>query len=80
VLQADLARTFPAFPIYGADAAFEYMPHITIGPGGAGEEPVPGTDPAWQSLPARALARAIEVIVRPPGERWRTRWRVLLRG
>ena len=79
-LQADLASAFPGFPIYGTEASFEFVPHVTVGLGVSADGPAMAADPAWRALPTQAVARAVEVIVRAPGERWRTLWRVPLRG
>jgi len=79
-LQSDLARAFPAFPIYGRDADFEFVPHVTVAEGPAVADPTTVADPAWRALPVRATARAIEVIVRAGTERWRTIWRIGLGG
>lgn len=77
VLHEDLQAAFAAFPIYGPDFDLEFVPHVTVDEGAA---IVPFDNPAWRSLPRPAVARAIEVIVRPPGGRWRTAWRIRLGG
>jgi len=77
-LHADLQRTFPGFPIYGAGAGFAFVPHVTVA-----QLPTPGDadiagDMAWAVLPRPAVAHSIELIARPPGARWRTIWRMRL--
>jgi len=79
-LQADLAAAFPAFPIYGRETDFRFEPHVTVAEGASVDLPEATLDPAWQALPAGARATAIEVIVRPSGGRWTTRWRLALGG
>jgi 2'-5' RNA ligase len=79
-LQAALAAAFPAFPIYGADAGFEFMPHVSIAEGHAIDDPATTGDPGWATLPAERRAVALEVILQPRAERWRTIWRVPLGG
>lgn len=77
-LQAELADTFPTFPIYGRSAGFRYVPHVTIAEGGSLDETILLADPAWLRLPARGRATALEVIARGGDDRWRTTWRVPL--
>ena len=78
-LQADLAAAFPAFPIYGRDAAtFEFVPHVTVAEGLAVADPATLTDEGWRSLPTRARASRLEVIARRSEGQWRTVWRVPL--
>ncbi len=76
-LQADLARAFPAFPIYGTDATFEFVPHVTIAEGKGIAGATEG-HPAWASLPRAGRAEALEVIARGSDGRWRRIWRVPL--
>ena len=75
-LQAALARAFPAFPIYGRDGDFEFVPHASVAEGKAVDDPDTMNDRAWAALPRPGRASAIEVIARGPGGRWRTVWRV----
>ena len=75
-LQAALARAFPAFPIYGRDGDFEFVPHASVAEGSAVDDPDTMGDPAWAALPRPGRASAIEVISRGPGGRWRTVWRI----
>lgn len=79
-LQAALASAFPAFPIYGSDRAFEFVPHVTVAEGAAAEDSWTQADPAWLDVPRPARATSIEVIVRGPRGRWRTVWRIGLGG
>jgi len=76
-LQADLQAAFPGFPIYGPDFDLEFVPHVTVDEGGAS---VPLDDPAWRSLPAAAVAVALEVIARSTTGRWQPVWRIRLGG
>jgi len=75
-LQAELARAFPAFPIYGRDGDFEFVPHASVAEGKAVDDPDTVGDPAWAALPRPGRASAIEVIARGPKGRWRTVWRI----
>jgi 2'-5' RNA ligase len=77
-LQRELEAAFPAFPIYGQDADFEFVPHVTIGEGAAIDEPALLQDPGWRSLPLQRRATSIEVIGQSEGGRWRTIWRLPL--
>jgi len=79
-LQAALARAFPAFPIYGEDTDFEFVPHVTIAEGVAAEDPWTLADPAWAAVPRRHRASAVEVIARGASAGWRTVWRIGLGG
>jgi 2'-5' RNA ligase len=79
-LQDALAQTFPAFPNYGRDASFEFVPHVTIAEGPAVDDEATLTDPAWLALPRPARAAAVEVIARGRGGRWQTAWRFRLGG
>ena len=76
-LQADLARAFPDFPIYGTDATFEFVPHVTIAED-TGIGRATDAHPAWASLPRAGRANAVEVIARGADGRWRLIWRVPL--
>jgi 2'-5' RNA ligase len=76
LLQNDLGRAFPGFPIYGPEFDLEFVPHVTIAEDGAGC--VPLDDPAWRTLPRAAVASAIEVIARTAEGPWRTVWRIPL--
>ncbi len=75
-LQADLARAFPAFPIYGSEADFEFVPHVTVAERAAADDPRSVGDPAWTGLPRSGRVQAVEVIARGEGGRWRTVWRI----
>ena len=77
-LQSALARAFPAFPIYGRDAAFEFVPHVSVAEGSPVDDARTMGDRAWAALPLPRRASAIEVIAREPGGRWRTVWRIRL--
>ena len=78
-LQADLAAAFPAFPIYGRDAAsFAFVPHVTVAEGAAVADPATLTHDGWRSLPIRATASRLEVIARPSSGPWQTVWRIRL--
>jgi 2'-5' RNA ligase len=79
-LQADFAAAFPGFPIYGRSADFIYEPHITIVESAALPEPAVLAAPAWEALPHKGRAAAVEVIVRADPGRWRTLWRIPLAG
>ena len=79
-LQAALARSFPAFPIYGRDAGFGFVPHVSVAEGSAVDDPRTMAARAWGALPLPRRAAAIEVIARGPGGRWRTVWRIALGG
>jgi 2'-5' RNA ligase len=79
-LQRDLQAAFPAYPIYGREPTFEFVPHITIA-----EDPDAArlrlrSDAAWAALPRASRAAAIEVIATEPHGRWRLVWRIPLRG
>lgn len=76
-LQGDLARAFPGFPIYGTDASFEFVPHVTIGEG-EGIARTTDVHPAWADLPRAGRASSLEVIARGDDGRWRLIWRVPL--
>ena len=76
-LQASLGAAFPDFPIYGPDARFTYVPHVTIVEGGAGDGArLASATRGRLSLSARATH--LEVIVRVAGLGWRTLWRIPL--
>jgi len=77
-LQRDLQAAFPEHPIYGRDATFRYVPHVTVAEGAAVRDPALATDRAWLALPRRRRATAIEVIASGPDGRWRTVWRMRL--
>ena len=79
-LQEDLARAFPDFPIYGEDATFEFVPHVTIAEGSAIDDGAVLGARAWASLPRPALASSLEVIARAGAAPWRTVWRIGLGG
>jgi len=77
-LQRRLADAFPAFPIYGADPGFEFVPHVTVADHDHVAEPGLTTDPAWQALPRAARATALDVIGTDAEGRWRLIWRIPL--
>jgi 2'-5' RNA ligase len=77
-LHRDLQAAFPAWPIYGADADFEFVPHITVADRLGRLEPGVREAAAWRSLPRAARAAAIEVIATDPEGRWRRVWRIRL--
>jgi 2'-5' RNA ligase len=77
-LQRRLGEAFPDFPIYGTDAGFEFVPHVTIAEGASVGDPATLVDAAWRSLPVPGRATSIEVIARPAGAPWRTIWHVPL--
>jgi 2'-5' RNA ligase len=76
-LQSDLARAFPDFPIYGTDATFEFVPHVTIAEG-TGLARATDAHPAWASLPRAGRTEALEIIGLGGDGRWRLIWRVPL--
>ena len=76
-LQADLARTFPDYPIYGELPEFEYVPHITVAEGRAVDDPGTTRAAGWADLPARRTADALEVIATDGGP-WQVVWRIPL--
>jgi 2'-5' RNA ligase len=78
-LQADLAATFPEYPIYGKPAGFAFVPHVTIAEGFAVDDPATLADPGWADLPRLARAAALEVIA-DDGRGSRLVWRVRLTG
>jgi 2'-5' RNA ligase len=77
-LHRELQAAFPAFPIYGPDPGFDFVPHVTIAEGDAFDEAAILADPGWRLLPLARRAVAIEVITQPEGGRWRTIWRLPL--
>jgi 2'-5' RNA ligase len=77
VLQADLAGTFPDYPIYGAPADFAFVPHVTVAEGRAVNDAETIRTPAWSDLPARRTADALEVIATDGGP-WQVVWRIPL--
>jgi len=79
-LQRDLQAAFPAYPIYGRDATFRFVPHVTVAEGSALAHPAVKDSPAWAGLPVRRRATAVEAIARGLEGRWRTVWRIRLGG
>jgi 2'-5' RNA ligase len=77
-LQRRLGEAFPAFPIYGTDPGFEFVPHVTVAEGSPVDDPATLDNVAWESLPRSGVAAAIEVIARPTDAPWRTIWRLPL--
>ena len=76
-LQADLATTFPDYPIYGEGRDFEFTPHITVAEGQAVDDDETVADPAWAALPLPARAAWLDVIA-TDGAKWDLVWRVPL--
>ena len=76
-LQADLARVFPDYPIYGEPWAFAFVPHVTVAEGAGTDEAAVLRDSAWMSLPRTTRASALDVIANDGGG-WRLVWRVRL--
>jgi 2'-5' RNA ligase len=77
-LQRELQAAFPDFPIYGRQASFEFVPHVTIAEGAAAADADIERDSAWRALPRRGRADAIEVIATGDDGRWRLVWRIEL--
>jgi 2'-5' RNA ligase len=77
-LQGDLQAAFPEYPIYGRDAGFRFVPHVTIAEGRAVPDPAVRSDRAWRALPRRDRATAIECIATDPAGRWHVAWRIPL--
>jgi 2'-5' RNA ligase len=76
-LQAALAATFPAYPIYGEPPGFTFIPHVTVAEGPDTDVPAALAHPGWGQVPRRARATALEVIA-GKGRGWRLVWRVRL--
>ena len=76
-LQADLAKAFPDYPIYGEPPGFTFVPHVTIAEGSSIHDPATTGDAGRTDLPRPARAMAIEVIA-SHGHDWRLVWRVRL--
>lgn len=77
-LQAALQAAFPDHPIYGRDATFRFVPHVTIVEGSGVDDPAVRADAAWGALPRPARATAIELIATGPDGVWRLVWRIPL--
>jgi 2'-5' RNA ligase len=77
-LQRDCQAAFPAYPIYGRDATFRFVPHVTVAEGSAVPDPAVAAHPGWRALPRAREATAIEVIASGMDGRWRTVWRIRL--
>jgi 2'-5' RNA ligase len=77
-LQRDLQTAFPDYPIYGRDATFRFVPHVTVAEGASVPDPLVGSDRAWRALPHRDKATAIELIASDEAGRWRLVWRIPL--
>jgi 2'-5' RNA ligase len=77
-LQAALERAFPAFPVYGPDRPFEYVPHVSIAEGEAARHAAWAADSAWRALPLRRRADRVDIIAKGDDGFWRTRWRIPL--
>lgn len=77
-LQRDLQLEFPAHPIYGRDATFQFVPHITVVEGPGVGDPAIRADPAWRALPRPSRATSIELIATGPDGMWRLVWRIPL--
>ncbi len=76
-LQADLAATFPDYPIYGEAGDFEFTPHITVAEGPSVDDPETVGDAGWAALPVVARAAWLDVIA-TDGRGWDLIWRVRL--
>jgi 2'-5' RNA ligase len=68
-LQADLAASFPEYPIYGEGSAFEFSPHITVAEGRSVDDAMTMHEAAWAALPLSARAEWLEVIA-TNGAKW----------
>ena len=79
-LQRGLQAAFPDYPIYGRDATFRFVPHVTIAEGPAVADIGVRGDPAWRTLPRTRRAAAIEVIASGADGSWQTVWRLPLGG
>jgi 2'-5' RNA ligase len=77
-LQRDLQAAFPDWPIYGAGADFEFVPHITVADSPGKVQPGIRDARAWRALPRPARATAVDVIATRPDGRWRLVWRIAL--
>jgi 2'-5' RNA ligase len=77
-LQANLARAFPDFPIYGRDAGFGFVPHVTIAEGRSVDDPATLADRGWRALPRPVRASSLDAIAQGELGRWRTVWRIPL--
>lgn len=77
-LHHDLQAAFPEWPIYGADAGFEFVPHITVADREGKLEPNVRADAGWRKLPRPARAQAVDVIATDADGRWRLVWRISL--
>ncbi|MFI5262727.1 MAG: 2'-5' RNA ligase family protein [Candidatus Limnocylindrales bacterium] len=76
-LHEDLAAAFPEFPLYRG--AYPFVPHVTIAEGPSADDPRVVAADDRQALPARRIARFVDLIVRD-GDRWVVRWRLPLRA
>lgn len=76
-LQADLAATFPEYPVYGQGSDFEFSPHITVAEGRAVDDELTMHDAAWAALPLVARAAWLDVVA-TDGGKWDRIWRVPL--
>ncbi len=76
-LHRDLARAFPAYPIYGRPG-FRLTPHITVAEGAAAQDPATLRHEGWTALPVEARATAVEVIASDAADRWQIVWRLPL--
>ena len=77
-LQRDLQDVFPEFLIYGRDASFRFVPHVTIAEGSSLVDPSIRADRAWHTLPRWGRASAIELIATEREDSWRVVWRIPL--
>jgi 2'-5' RNA ligase len=77
-LQRSLQVAFPTHPIYGRDASFRFVPHVTVAEGVVDD--AVGSSTAWRELPRDRYAAAIELIASGADGRWRTVWRIRLGG
>ena len=77
-LQRDLQAAFPGYPIYGREATFEFVPHVTIAEGSSVNDPALVDHPAWRALPRPSRVESLEVIATGADGRWRVVWRIRL--
>jgi 2'-5' RNA ligase len=76
-LQAELAVTFPEYPIYGGVSDFQFTPHITVAEGSGVDAPETMLDSGWKALPLSARAAWLDVIA-TDGAKWDLVWRAPL--
>ncbi len=76
-LQADLAATFPEYPIYFGASDVEFIPHITVAEGRSVDDAITMHEAAWSALPIGGRAEWLDVIA-TNGAKWDLVWRVPL--